>query len=221
MRAAAGLATLLLVAAPAQAVEEDAQAWTNFLSYGRVHGDLAFWFDMSIRWTNDYSRLGQVLFRPAIGWKPSDRFMAYAGYTFTEINQPGIPAVKEHRAFQQADIGLYRWNTGRIATRTRLEQRFFEGASGMAFRYRQKFFIRQDIPGTRLEALGTYEIFLTLKETDIGSRRGFEQGRVYAGVAIPINSRTKLETGYQNQWIPRAREDFMSHGWWITWAVRY
>lgn len=209
-------------AAPALAADQEAQAWTNFMAYGAVKGELALWLDVSLRWTNDVSRLGQALFRPAIGWKPSSNFMAYAGYVFSEVNPIDGPTVNEHRPFQQMDVVLHRWNGGVLSTRSRFEQRFFENASDVQLRHRQKFLFRQEIPGTGgIEALTTYEIFLILKAADVGLPTGVEQGRVFLGAAIPITGKMKLETGYQNQHVFRREDTFMTHSLWTTLAVRF
>ncbi|MFQ3667143.1 MAG: DUF2490 domain-containing protein [Sphingomonadaceae bacterium] len=218
----AALAVLVAMAAPARAVEHDGQAWTNFMAYGTVTSDLALWFDVSLRWTDDFSRLGQALFRPGIGWKPNRNFMAIAGYVFSEVNPVDGPTLNEHRLFQQLDVTLHRWDTGVISTRARFEQRFFEGATQVQIRHRQKLYVRQEIPGTGgIEALGSYETFLILREADVGLGTGVEQGRAFVGAGIPLTKTVTLETGYQNQHVFRRDETFMSHGLWVMFAVRY
>jgi hypothetical protein len=148
--------------------------------------------------------------------------MAYAGFVSSEVYPADAPAIGEKRPFQQMDVVLHRWEGGVLSTRSRVEQRFFENATTMQLRHRQKFLMRHEIPGTRgIEALTTYEIFLILKEADVGLPTGLEQGRVFLGVALPITDRMKLETGYQNQHVFRRDDTLMTHSLWTTLAVRF
>lgn len=61
----------------AKAAEEDANIWLARTALG---GDLVLWLEAQERFTNDGSRLGQLLVRPAIGYKLDKTTTAYIGY---------------------------------------------------------------------------------------------------------------------------------------------
>lgn len=68
----------LLLAAPARAeVREDGQVWFQAVAQGQVAGDLVYFAELQPRFSADSSVLAQMLIRPAIGVKLTDRLTVY------------------------------------------------------------------------------------------------------------------------------------------------
>ena len=54
-------------------------------------------------------------------------------------------------------------------------------------------------------------MFLAFNATGFGQRGGFDQNRLFLGVAQRVTPRVRLEGGYFNQYLPRAGAPSMRH----------
>jgi len=203
---AAAPAVLLLVAAPASAqTEHDAQGWANLTAMGPVAGRLVYFAEVQPRVADDASRLDQLLLRPAIGWKLSDRVTLYQGYARVLTYVGDRDTRREHRSFQQVTWTVPQGRRAELQSRTRLEQRWRDDGRDMGLRLREM--IRGEIAlspsGLGVRALGHAELFVALRDTDWGNRAGFDQLRSFAGLEVPVGGRSTLEAGYLNQLLDR------------------
>ena len=204
--------TALLTAVPA-AAEDDGQAWGMMLVQGPITGDLVFWAEVQTRFSDDASRLGQALVRPAIGVRLATDTTAHLGYAYVRTEPLGGRATDEHRVWQQLSFpilrdarGLYVWG------RSRVEQRMLEGREDTGWRLRQ--FVRAQMPirrGGALSGVIYTEGFYNANATDWGARTGVDQWRTFVGVSAPIAKGVVLEPGYLNQTVFRRGEDRMNH----------
>ncbi|WP_156678224.1 DUF2490 domain-containing protein [Sphingomonas profundi] len=198
---AAGLAA---TAAPAAAeTVTDEQVWLNATVIGTVPGSrLAYFLEAQPRFVDGAGRLGQLILRPAIGWKASDRVTAYAGYAHVVLPVERARDRNEDRLFLQLSWTLPKSGAGTLSSRTRLEHRRLSTGSDTGWRVREM--IRYVHPlgrPQRTRALVSAEAFVALNDTDWGARAGFDQLRGFAGVEIPLAGRTTIEAGYLNQLI--------------------
>lgn len=196
----------LLVATPAAAqTENDAQVWVNLTATGSIKDRLVYFAEVQPRAANDASRLDQLLLRPAIGWKLSDRVTVYQGYARVLTYVGDRDTRREHRPFQQVTWTLPQGPRAEIQSRTRLEQRWRDDGDDMGLRLREM--IRGEIAfardGRGVRALGYAELFVGLRRTDWNTRPGFDQLRSFAGVEVPVGGRSTLELGYLNQLLDR------------------
>ncbi len=112
--------------------------------------------------------------------------------------------MQEHRVWQQ-----YLWAGGfrRLSgqCRSRVEQRWIEGAGPTAWRLRQ--FIRASTLLPFVRSAPTFivwgEVCMHLNDTK-RTAAGFDQNRVFVGVGIGVAPGTRLEMGYLNQAIHAA-----------------
>lgn len=200
----------LLAAAPARA--DDGQIWATLLAQGPVKGDTLLWLEVQPRFTNDASRLGQLVLRPAVGWRLGRDVSAHIGYHYQRNDPEGGPVATEHRAWQQVMFPLLRVEDRLLLGRIRMEERKFVGQGDIGLRLRTQ--ARLQIPlggkGTAGPLLWT-EGFWSLNNTDWGQRTGLGQVRAFAGVLVPLNRHLNLEAGYMNQTILRAGADQSNH----------
>ena len=193
-----------LAAAPALArTEQDVQAWANFTVIGTAGPRLAYFVEVQPRTADGVGRVGQLLLRPAVGWRFSDAVTGYLGYARV-IGQPRTgPDTHENRTFAQLSWDLGRLAGGRLSSRTRLERR--EVSTGRDTGWRVREFIRYTHPLTtpdRPRALFYEEVFVALDDTDWSARAGFDQARTFVGVEVPIvGSKSTIDIGYLNQTI--------------------
>ena len=82
MRLSHGLAALAALALPlpAAAQADDEQLWINYTVTGSIKDRLIYFAEAHPRIGDGVDRLQQLLLRPAIGWKLSDRVSVYQGY---------------------------------------------------------------------------------------------------------------------------------------------
>lgn len=212
----------LMVATPAVA-EEDGQAWGAILAQGSIKGDLIFWAEAQTRFTDDASRLGQVILRPAIGLRLAKDTTAHLGYAYVRSDPATGAVTNEHRIWEQLIFpiarnsrGLYVWG------RSRIEQRFVEGRSDTGWRLRQ--FVRAQMPlrrGGKVSGVVFSEVFYAANTTDFGARAGLDQWRNFVGLSLPVGKGLALEPGYLNQTIFRPGPDRSNHIFSTTLFVRF
>ncbi|WP_137785323.1 DUF2490 domain-containing protein [Sphingomonas sp. 3P27F8] len=199
---AIALASSLFPSASFAETRQDEAIWVNATVMGRIDGGLVFFAEVQPRIVEGASRLGQVIYRPAIGWQFSNAVTAYQGYArVVEPHKDGGEARIEDRLFQQIT-----WNVGKIGSlevqsRTRLEQRWRSDAEGMSLRVREMLRFEYPLADAerRVAALGWVEGFAGLKSARWGGVSGFDQLRTFAGLEIPLPGKSTIEAGYLNQ----------------------
>ena len=187
---------------PASAqVITDERLWTN-VSVQERSGTESPW-----RWAGEFvlrtrdgvDDLDVVVSRGIIGYDLTDRSSGWVGFAVI----PSFPdlggTVVEKRLFQQ-----YLWSGrglgGTVTLRTRFEQRWTEGNTGLAWRVRQQVrFSRPFAPRSRFSWVGTEEIHFHTNDT-ARYDRGFDQNRVFGGISRTVKQNVRFEIGYLNQY---------------------
>lgn len=218
--AAFGVALALTTASPAQADDVDTQQWTLFTVQKNLSDRWIGYFEVQPRFGQDISGVERLLVRPAIGYRLTPKLSLWQGYGWTPLFEPGF--ADEHRAFQQL---LYEDRIGETAftNRTRLEERFIEGAGGTAVRLRSMFRLAHPISADKKWAVVGYdEFFFNLNSTDNGPVSGFDQNRLFLGVSRQVNPQLRVETGYLMNHInvPRTSDNRRLDVWlvWFAWT---
>ncbi|MEH3146512.1 MAG: DUF2490 domain-containing protein [Methylobacterium frigidaeris] len=188
-------------------VAADEQLWVNATVLGGVDR-FAHFAEVQPRFDQGISRLGQLVLRPAIGWKLGDRLAIYQGYAHVETSPPGARAFSEDRSFQQVSWEVGRFMGVNVSSRTRFEQRWQSNGRDAGFRMRE--LLRASYPltesGGGISALGWVETFVALNDTDWGARAGLDRVRTFVGLEIPVAGKSTIEIGYMNQTVnARAR----------------
>ena len=206
-------AALLPLALPSPAhASEDFQTWLVGVTQGRVKGDLIVYAEVQPRFTDDASRLGQLLIRPAVGVQLTPKTSVLVGYVYVRTEPLGGRATDEHRYWQQVawPVGTL----GRLALtgRSRLEQRTIDGAGDLGWRFRQQLRATHPLGANgRVAAVVWTEPFYNLNGTGWGQRKGFDQVRSFVGAALPVAPKLTLEPGYLNQTMFRRGENRSNH----------
>lgn len=212
LRAVAAAAALTLVGAgSARAADEDLQAWWVVQANGALSDRVVMAMDTQARMNEDASRLGQLLIRPSIGWKLDATRTASLGYAYVRTSSLGRAATHEHRVWQQLTFRVLGDGKGPTLTgRTRLEQRWVEGADGTGWRLRQQIRFTAPLSG-RVRAVATTEPFIGLNQTEWGQRDGVQLWRSFVGVSAPLSKSVTIEPGYLHQHAFRRGEDAVTH----------
>ncbi len=215
-----GVALALAVTSPACADDVDTQQWTLFTVQKNLSDRWIGYFEVQPRIGQDISELERLIVRPAIGYRLNSKVSVWQGYGWTPLFEPGF--ADEHRIYQQL---LYddRFGNTAFTNRTRLEERFIEGAGGTAVRLRSMFRLTHPICADKKWALVGYdEFFFNLNSTDNGPVSGFDQNRLFLGVSRQVNPQLRVETGYLMNHInvPRTAENRRLDVWlvWFAWT---
>ena len=205
------IAMALTVLGPARAAEDDLNVWAAATASIDVGKKGVVWLEAQTRLTDDVSRLGQLLVRPAIGYKLDSTTTVFLGYVYVRTDPVGPALSKEHRIFQQASFRLAGDGKGVTLTgRTRLEQRFRDDRSGTGLRLRQQLRLTAPLQDSA-RAVAWSEPFIGLNSTGWGQKTGVNVWRNFVGVSIPVSPRLVVEPGYLNQYVVRTGRDRVDH----------
>lgn len=221
---AIAVAIAILSAGQARAAEDDFQAWAAATASIPVGEKGVVWLEAQGRFSDDASRLGQLLIRPGFGIRLTPRTTAYLGYAHVTTRPISARHTTEHRIWQQLSFPVAGRADGVTMTaRSRFEQRFVEGSSDMGLRFRQLLRITAPIGGAgdgkpgggggagSVRAVAWAEGFVALDDTAWGQRQGFDRLRSFAGVAVPLARGVSVEPGYMNEYVRRAGRDRANH----------
>lgn len=213
----ATVAAVSLCPSPARA-EDDAkkefQAWSavvGTMDLTRTTPAPSLWLDVHAR-RGDAGTVGIV--RPGVGATLSKFASVWGGYAWIPVHSDATDArTDEHRIWTQ--IIMQHKNRFRLAlqSRTRFEHRFSESGSDVGHRVRQ--FVRagwEPSPRVPVGLVVWDELLLGLNNTAWGAPQGFDQNRVFAGVALPIPPWSRVEIGYLHVHVDRVRGDTAIHG---------
>ena len=136
---------------------------------------------------------------------------ASLGYAYVHTDPLGPGQSAEHRIWQQLSYRLAGDNRSAILTgRSRLEQRWIEGAPDMGWRYRQQLRLTAPV-SNKVRAVAWSEIFLSLDNTSWGQKSGVDRWRNALGITVPINRSMTIEPSYINHWVSRPGRDRIHH----------
>ena len=199
------LAALLALAPVAVHAADDTQLWTTFVVQGPIETGTTVkpivWIEVQPRFTNDVSRLGQLVVRPGFGLRFAPDFHLLFGIQYQHNTPENGRDTTENRTYEQLTLPLYRDPAKLIlTTRLRLEQRSIETAHDLGWRARAM--LRAQIPLNGRGSAGPLvwsEAFVGLNDTDWGQRSGLRQIRTFAGGSFPVTRRLNFEAGYMAQ----------------------
>lgn len=200
-------------------VEEDFSAWGAIQGQGSFdHSDpqlknWLWWMEGQGRFFDDVGRLGQSIVRPGLGYSVADNISIWLGYGWITTHPRGQSDTDEHRIWQQLSWNKA-YNGGKLATRTRLEQRFLSNGNDTGWRFRQ--FVKYTHPAftDRFYASVWDEVFVNINSTNFGADSGFGQNRLFVGLGVFVDTdrHFRFELGYMNQFINSpSSADQMNH----------
>jgi Protein of unknown function (DUF2490) len=196
----------------AQAATEDFQTWNTVNLTTNVAKNVPLTVEFSGRMVDDSGRLGVVVLRPAIGYKFSDSLTVFLGHAHQKTINRGRADVDENRIYQQINWRIAKIGKATLASRTRIEQRWVEGARDMGWRVRERLQVQVPLKSKGANFVVSNEMLFALNTTDWGARAGFDQMRNFIGVNFPLSKAVSLETGYQNRYQERrGPADRMDH----------
>lgn len=181
-------------------VEQDLQLWTPVTFDARIYRNLRGYLEINPRIGDNVTRMNQLLVRPALQYRVNEGCSLFAGYLWQTTYQNGN-VNHEHRLWEQVlfDKDIKRFS---IINRTRLEQRMFPHLPDTGNRLRHMLKLEYDI-NPKLYLVASDELFINLNSVKNGPQAGIDQNRIFAGFGIRPIKRTRIEMGYQYQYVNR------------------
>src|ERR1044071_4278926 len=116
----------------------DRRTWFNLTGQGRIANSHCRWyFDVQERNRNGGSDADQFVARPGIGYALNEAWTVWVGYAYTANFRPTGGVLDENRPWEQF-VWSRKAGRGTVSSRSRLEQRFFEGTEGIGWRAREQ-----------------------------------------------------------------------------------
>lgn len=191
------LAAAPLLLQPSAALADDSEFWIEASAKGNIDSDTSFKIEIEQRRKSgpDEYIVGAVVDREiGKGFSIGGGMEAHDIDGFTEI-----------RPYQQ--VG---YSTGILSLRTRIEERFYDGADRMALRLRQRVQVSDNI-APKLKAAGSAELLYQLRDRNNGGPQRIDQWRFNAGLTYRLAERVELTGGYLLQLRPRPGGDTYTH----------
>lgn len=169
----------------ARAADEDVQLWQFVNVTGDLDSDTRLTVDATQRWRENARGGDQQTIRVTFEQTVADGVRIGGGGAVFEAG--GITEIRPH---QQVILAL-----GKIELRTRLEQRFFDGADRMELRLRQRAQFNQPLgSGWRASVGGEWLGLLQSRSRNQGAST--EQWRAQVGLAYRVSKRLELGANY-------------------------
>jgi hypothetical protein len=208
----AATAAAFVLGAPAYAQQHDFQQWTQLTAFGPIKDNLLLYVEIQPRLWDNASRLGQLLVRPAVGYRINADTNVLFGYAYIRTDPLGGIATDENRLWQQMIYSIFKTGGLSLIGRSRLEQRTVVNANDVGWRFRQQLRAQGPlVSGGKILGVAWNETFYNFNTTDWAAREGFDQIRTFVGVQFPLTESFNIEPGYVNQLIFRPGEDRMNH----------
>ena len=189
-----------LATAPAWA-NDDTQLWHYSILTAPVGSGGRLTLEISPRTREGAVGNEQINNRVSYDHRLNDNVTIGGGAAFIAAAGPN-----EFRPHQQVTLA-----TGAFQARTRVEQRFFNGADRMALRLRQRLQMTAPLaPGTSLS--GSAEVLYNARTQTIGAAKGVDSWRARIGVQHRVSDSLEVGAAYLLILSPRGeREDQWSH----------
>lgn len=182
-------------------VEHDMQLWTPITLDCKIHKQWRGYFEVAPRVGENASGLNQLLVRPGIEYRKSDKLSFLVGYLWLS-SYAGENVINEHRIWEQLMTNnCYKKLT--IINRSRAEQRLFENLSGTGVRLRHMLKLNYPI-SKRFYATAQDELFVNVNSVENGPQAGIDQNRIFAGIGVKPHRKARTEIGYQYQYVNRS-----------------
>ncbi len=197
--------------AQASTFNQDSRLWSPVFMTVSLPSSFLAYMEVNSRFADldNAGHIDQLLLRPALGYKLRENLSIWQGYAwvgyFNQAHKPSqSPFFDENRIYQEVNY-THKFDSFKILSRTRLEERWIEHADGTALRFRTMLRGMYPFPMAPEWALVAYdEIFVNLNTVGTtkggkGPAAGYDQNRFFVGVNRTFSRYFNMDFGYQNQ----------------------
>lgn len=192
------LALVAGAAAPALALDQDAQLWLSAAADIGLRDGIELQLESNQRIGDDDGGLYESEYLAALAFRIAPGVTLTGGVVRVIGLSGGRVQNTEWRPRQQISFPLARIGHGQLTARIGLEQRFRHGANGTGHRARPKLTYALPL-GEGLKLALAHESYFNLNSTRF-QRSGHERMRNSATLSAPITGRLSADLGYLNQY---------------------
>lgn len=189
---------------------EDGRVWLTYTAEHFLNPQWKVNLQLQPYWRDEGHTYDQVTYRPGLFYLPNTHWMLGGGYAYALGHPQGNKNTHEDRLWEDIVYYFAAESDGRVSLRTRLEHRYLEEGDGKMLHGLREM-IKVSIP-TRygMNIVVWDECYFNINETAQGVR-GFDQNRLFIGVASKVATDSTLELGYLNQYSHRSAADVENH----------
>lgn len=210
---------LLMLTFSVNASKEDYQIWLPVNTNVRITEHWRGFLELQPRLSDDSTKMGVGIIRPAIGYSIDKNWTIWAGYLAQAESKTGEweDYHIENRAFQGLTYNK-KYDNIVVDVRNRFEERMFSKNSDLGLRWRTRIRGEYLIDNCPFSVIASDEIFINLSDNDNNSiKSGMDQNRAYLGVGYRFNPMLQLETGYlQNHVWGNVNKDDKNNNVWMS-----
>lgn len=188
--------SLLALAAPARAQQEDEQLWLQVNTNVALAEQVRLTLEQIARFGDRADGLYQTEFGGILSYRAAKGVELGLGYRKVGAHN-GNNAANEDRLRQHV-VATF----GPVVTRFRVDERFHPAGDEIGFRLRPLVRYNHRLGPKGWALFVSHESFYLPNTTRWGQRRGYERMRNIAGVTLPIGSAMSADLGYLNQYRP-------------------
>ena len=190
-------AVSLAAASPALA-SDDTQAWGTLTVSVALPSHFKLSNETVVR-TGNARGLYEVEDNFMLGYQADPHLTLWLGYTHDPQYLHGDFTIMEHRFRQQLSLdNVARLGPAALSGRLRFEERWREGISATAWRFRPGIRASMPLVGKAKLQLN-HESFINFNTTTFQKQSGYERMRNSVGVNLPLGKQLTLDVGYLNQ----------------------
>lgn len=190
---------LLAGVVPAQAQQEDVQAWEQLNVVVPLVPRVRLTVEQIARAGDRLGGIYTTEYGGILGWQMRKGVELGMGYRRVGFHNRNL-APDEDRLRQHLVV-----TSGRFAGRFRVDERFVPHARGVGVRIRPLLRYNLPVGRDRLALFASHESIVLVNTTRWGQRAGYERMRNIVGITVPAGKVLSVDIGYLNQYrLPRA-----------------
>lgn len=199
-----GWLVLLILFHSAYGVEEHTKFWSvaNILGSFSNNDRLKYYFEPQIRFIDNQYKFNQALMLAGLGYQNTFNVIWLGGIGWILTKNLQGEMRHENRLWQQINWNINTPVTVNLASRTRLEERKLTTEGQIAYRLRERFFLRIPLKSWSNHSLSFFdEVFFNLNQPGWVIQKFFEQNRAFVGIGTQLSKTTIMDVGYLNQYL--------------------
>ena len=205
-------------------LRQNGKYWLDISLSGEVgNSPFQYLVNHQLRLQNGPQLFQEAIFRGGIGYTLHPNIVVWLGTDLIpNINVNTDALLYEQRIWQQASVTWLKHASFNFATRSRLEERFRHGQTGVGLRWRQRFALTiNHLNGSKYSPIISDELLLLLNHPTWLTDRVVDQNRFLIGVKMPCTPHVAMTIGYLNQFLFRAQGDAMNHILYVAFSARH
>lgn len=193
--------------AHADGVKNDFQNWDAIYLTVPITKKWGTLLELQNRLQNNWRDESVFFIRPSLYYYLKPNLIASVGYSWSTAYSLQTQKFNvENRVWEQLIYERPLKHHFHLSSRTRLEQRFINGASGTGVRLREMISIKHPIPGlprSKNYLVTRNEFFFNFNSVSPTAQAGFDQLRCLFGLGRQFSPNTAVEAGYMINYVHR------------------